>query len=118
MKPAAAPKLGLCMTDNKRQSAVFHACRMESASCLDVLIAHNADLNTGNHIDMTPLMLASAIGNLAIVSKLVNHGAALNARDREGPVAEGLLSGVAECCPGHRLLVATRTCNAIPGQYA
>ncbi|KAK4206391.1 ankyrin repeat-containing domain protein [Rhypophila decipiens] len=65
-------------TDDKGNSALHIAAKMNEVSCLDALVNLGADKNKYNEARETPLYCAAVEGNLAVVQRLLYHSAQLD----------------------------------------
>ena len=64
--------------------ALAVAASMGNVEIVDLLLAYKADPNSRNNYMVSPLMHASVNGKAAVVKKLINKGAEVNAVDDEG----------------------------------
>lgn len=72
--------------------ALWHAIRWDFRDALDLLLRAGADPNArfkGERHDLSALMVACWFGRLAIVQRLIDLGADVNATDHEGTTALG-----------------------------
>ena len=68
---------------------LMNACQNEDISSVKSILAEKVDVNGKDHenFDMTPLMLAAAMGNIEIANILLDAGAAIDQTDKIGITA-------------------------------
>lgn len=89
-----------------KKTALYYACQRNSLDCVTLLLAHGADPTLPNSVGITPLMVASHAGELAIAVALLDphhlHAqATLDDQDEEGRTALSYA-----CAANHEDLVA------------
>eukprot|EP00658_Telonema_sp_P-2_P031474 TRINITY_DN23541_c0_g1_i1.p1 TRINITY_DN23541_c0_g1~~TRINITY_DN23541_c0_g1_i1.p1 ORF type:complete len:261 (+),score=44.35 TRINITY_DN23541_c0_g1_i1:210-992(+) len=103
--------------DNLGNTALHHACWAGQAACVEHLLQHrpttgNSDVHWKNYSGQTPLMCAAQFGSPQIVQRLVDCGAAVDARDNDGSTA---VHYAAEC--GHDSVVSCLLANGARGDF-
>lgn len=79
-------------TDSLKNTALHHAAWAGHLDCTDKLLEHrpttgSCDVHAKNAAGQTPLMCAAQHGNPEVVARLIEVGAALDARDNDGNTA-------------------------------
>ena len=76
------------LVEHGSREDIFTAITLERGEMVERLIHETPEMvNTDYHQVLTPLQLASTIGNIFIVEKLLNAGADVNAVNKEGETA-------------------------------
>jgi len=78
--------------DNAGNTALHQACWSGSIDCVDHLLQHrpttgNSDVHWKNYSGQTPLAMAANFGSVAVIQRLIDCGAAVDARDNDGSTA-------------------------------
>ncbi|KAJ4416996.1 hypothetical protein N0V82_006445 [Gnomoniopsis sp. IMI 355080] len=71
-----------------------------TARILDLLLRHGARIDMRNREGETALLVAARCGNKNVVTKLLEHGANLHARDKNGRGIMGVLDAKIDSCRG------------------
>ena len=80
----------MALTDSDGYTALHHTCNSHSHHSIRVLsylIENGADINACTNDDYTPLMIAAQKGDINAVTSLVECGANVHHRDRDGRTA-------------------------------
>ena len=73
-----------------RSKVVFWAAVNPDPAVLPWVLEHGGDPMAGNTLAMTPLIVAAAVGNAALVEQLLSGGADMDAEDCDGDTALSL----------------------------
>lgn len=102
----------------KVKQFMFLSCQSGDSENIDLLVRKGMNFDDANEEGRTPLMIASCLGNVALVEKLINLQVDINRKDTEGRTALIFASYVGNIQIVEKLILAGASVNEIDNENA